>query len=346
MPSAYSEDVRWMVVYKRIVLGHSACRVQHDLEGLRAGERPKQRHLAAETQDAWVALFLRTGTVTSQQGRREAPPANKVMQLDEVHWLFTQMLQHPTRKLREHANEFELEHGQRVAKSTLCHAARSLLVFRRQRVQHYASERIAEGAEAFWCEVMTYCRAREMLCLDETSKDNRALQEKFGYSVIGCPITVTNVLPLRGESLSALCVLSVYGFEDWRFTPNTYTTALFDYAAKDMLLTPRASYGGRSLIEVFPWVIIDNARIHTSAASTFVDAVRAAGGWVFFLPPYCWHLSPLDNGAFGYVVKYLEANSTRLCRMPLSDALAEAFSALRGKQARECWENCEYLVDW
>lgn len=156
--------------------------------------------------------------------------------------------------------------------------------------------------------------------------------------------------PLRGLRLSALCLLSIQGFEDWRFTEHTYTTALFNYATlgddKDwgMLSLPRARHGGLSLIERFPLLLIDNARIHTS--DEFEQAVRAKGGIVKFLPPYCWNLSPLDNGAFGLVVRYLEVNAARLSRVPLSDALAEAFLSVTPDAARYCYRNCGYQMDW
>ena len=65
-----------------------------------------------------------------------------------------------------------------------------------------------------------------------------------------------------------------------------YTTALFNYATLvedidwGMLSLPRARHGGLSLIERFPLLLIDNARILTS--DEFEQAVRANGGIVKF----------------------------------------------------------------
>ena len=49
-------------------------------------------------------------------------------------------------------------------------------------------------------------------------------------------------------------------------------------------------------------VILDNARIHKDPG--FVREINAAGGIVRFLPPYCFDLTPLDNGAFGMVKRF------------------------------------------
>ena len=134
MPKAYSDEVRWIVLYKRLVLEHSAARVSRDLEGLRAGAGSSG--LAAETQDRWVARFLATGFVSSVQGKRAAPPANRQMGPEEVAWLFEQILNCPARNFREHATHFQVQFGRRIHKATLCRAARYLLLMRRQRVQH------------------------------------------------------------------------------------------------------------------------------------------------------------------------------------------------------------------
>ena len=43
-------------------------------------------------------------------------------------------------------------------------------------MQHYAFARVHEDATAFFVELMTFWRARDMLTLDETAKDNNALR--------------------------------------------------------------------------------------------------------------------------------------------------------------------------
>ena len=53
-------------------------------------------------------------------------------------------------------------------------------------------------------------------------------------------------------------------------------------------------------------------------------------------------LSPLDNGAFGLVTRYLELNARRLEQGSLEDALDEAFGSVSTAAARWCFHRCGY----
>lgn len=92
-------------------------------------------------------------------------------------------------------------------------------------------------------------------------------------------------------------------------------------------------------------VVLDNASIHRSRA--FVDAVFDRGAHVLFTPPYCWDLTPLDNGAFGKVKLYLLKNSLSIVNLGLNtrDALEAALLwavPYKSASARQCVHNCGY----
>jgi hypothetical protein len=87
-------------------------------------------------------------------------------------------------------------------------------------------------------------------------------------------------------------------------------------------------------------VVLDNARIHRCRA--FVRMVNRAGGMVLYLPPYCYDLTPLDNGAFGIVRRYLQKHSARIARVGLRRGLDKAFAGIRKRQAKYCFRNCGY----
>ena len=86
-------------------------------------------------------------------------------------------------------------------------------------------------------------------------------------------------------------------------------------------------------------VLLDNASIHDHDQITaFVEAL---GGKVRFLPPYAFKLTPLDNGAFGMVVRYLQRHFARLSQTvnggDIRDALDDAFlHAVDRRGARMC----------
>ena len=67
-------------------------------------------------------------------------------------------------------------------------------------------------------------------------------------------------------------------------------------ATDEMLLTPKPELNGETLAEQFDAVLLDNASIHKDE-----NYIRKLNTYikVLFIPPYCYHLSPLDNGAYG-----------------------------------------------
>ena len=120
--------------------------------------------------------------------------------------------------------------------------------------------------------------------------------------------------------------------------------AFFQYirenkTAREMLLKPDAT--GRCLIQDFEVILLDNAPIHHAAADVLDELEQYVK--VLFIPPYCYHLSPLDNGAFGWVVHFLQApENARFGQRPIREGLSAAFSAMPESAARYCFHNCNY----
>ena len=70
--------------------------------------------------------------------------------------------------------------------------------------------------------------------------------------------------------------------------------------------------------------------------------IAAKGAVLLFTPPYCFDCTPLDNGAFGWVCRYLQKNERYFAGVPLEDALDDAFSRVGRRLARRFFKNCEY----
>lgn len=56
--------------------------------------------------------------------------------------------------------------------------------------------------------------------------------------------------------------------------------------------------------------------------------VNQLGGIVFFSPPYRFDTTPLENGAFGLVKRYLQEHSEILLQQPLERVLDYAFESV------------------
>jgi hypothetical protein len=90
-------------------------------------------------------------------------------------------------------------------------------------VQHFALSRDEVKAKHFWLEIMTFYTADELLVEDETAKDRRSMRATLGWGLRGQTPFVRDPYLTRGGRVSALTLFSHRGFEDWRFTKNTFT---------------------------------------------------------------------------------------------------------------------------
>ena len=127
MGKAISEDLRWRAVYG----------VWHDgYDFAQVADRLSMGPLTVSAK--WVRvmwqLFCETGDVASHQGRREAPPANRVMDEVMARLLIDQILDSPEFTLNEHHQAFEDATGRQVHISTFCQAVWRC-GFSRQRVR-------------------------------------------------------------------------------------------------------------------------------------------------------------------------------------------------------------------
>jgi len=209
-----------------------------------------------------------------------------------------------------------------------------------QACQRYALRRDEDRAHAFWSYMHTYYTFDQILVGDETSKQIGVLRQQRAWGPRGYQPFVRDTVLSRGRRISTLAYFSSRGFEAWRHVPNTYNAAKFQIDTDDMLTTPDPTTG-ESLADQFAVCLLDNASIHK-----YDEYLKKLEGHIkiLFIPPYCYHLSPLDNGAFGYVTRHLKLNADYYSNMPIEQALNEAFRHVNGDAsiARWCFHNCMY----
>ena len=92
-------------------------------------------------------------------------------------------------------------------------------------------------------------------------------------------------------------------------------------------------------------VLIDNASIHH--CHEFVERITLDHKCIVrYMPPYCHFLSPLDNGAFGALVQWLQRNYDYVQSVGMAQAMEDGMRTLNLNQpglARYCFRNCQYL---
>jgi len=194
-----------------------------------------------------------------------------------------------------------------------------------------------QKAHFFWLELMTFYTADDILVEDETAKDKRSMQDNVGWGLRGVTPTVRDKHLTRGGRVSSCCLLSSRRFEAWRHTDNTFKRDSWQLAMDDMLLTPQQD--GQILASKFKCLIMDNASIHKDDLYLLKLELHIH---VMFIPPYCYYLSPLDNGGFGLATRFLISNNETYAQLPMHAGLDAAFTSVHGAAARSCFHNCNY----
>ena len=330
MPAAKGKDLRWLVVFKRLVEEAPTNAIARDC-----------RVSESFVKDT-VSLFRRTGGVESCQGVRDTPPANQVMTKDAAQILWRRILDSPQTTREEHRLQLLVDGVvDTVHISTVCRACVAMNTSGKA-LTHYQAKHDTLLARAFVASIVNDYAAQMHLHVDETAKDGREFRRR-GIAPIGSPAicSVGYFGGRRGlhgrKRLSYLVSFDINGFLAWNATDGTYDKVGFLAAAEEVIFPYITQFPGpRSL------VFIDNATIHHSHA--FVRRVNMCGGIVIFLPPYCFETSVLDNGAFGLVRRWLEANYAYLYAHGLKAAMDKALRSLTPEHARYCFRNCGYVV--
>ena len=232
--------------------------------------------------------------------------------------------------------EFCAQNGVTIDVSTVCRAM-ARLGFNRKRLHRLAVQCDQHRANQFYVSVTLHHQAHQLFFLDETSKDQRAYNRSYGYALRGLKPRSNLGIFSRGQRISTLGAFDMHGFVDWYSIPGTFRGDDFLDAVEAAVLAHVTPFPGpRSVI------ILDNASIHKR--QSFVDAVGRKGGFVMWLPPYCWHLNPIEEG-FGCVRQWLMRNKHLAEILPggTRAMLDIAFDSVTPAQARSCFHHCGYL---
>jgi hypothetical protein len=144
-----------------------------------------------------------------------------------------------------------------------------------------------------------YSNPEQLVFVDETAKDSRDGARRYAWSKRNIPAVVT--LPfVRGERVSVLAAMSTDGFLSWGFTTGTFTRHKFHRTSYEKILP---------LLNPWPLprsiLVLDNAKIHMYRE--LEEAVHSVGALLFFLPPYCPQLNPIEVG-FSLLKRWIQKN--------------------------------------
>ena len=190
--TAYSEDMRWRMVWQRMALG---CTYEKIAQNLCVDKSTVYRTLE---------LFHTTGSVS----KRPYPKDKAFRKLTTPAQLFILqlVLGNPGIYLHEIQTELENTLLLEVSLSTIFRSLQES-GFTHQKLHTTALQRDEFLRQQFISDVSVY--SRDMLVfVDETGADRRNKMRRYGYSLRGKPLR-NHALLVRGECISAIACISV-----------------------------------------------------------------------------------------------------------------------------------------
>jgi len=256
--SAYSEDLRWRMVWQHLALGFSELRI--------AGNLGVDRSTVSRT----IQLFLATGSVEKKNYpkhkafRKLTTPVKLLILNSVVKWpgIYLQEIQ------EELINVLQV----RVDISTICRFLHNN-GFSRQRLRLVAIQRDDFLRQKYIMDVSMY-NPDMFVFLDETGADRRHAIRKYGYSLRGIPLKKQTLL-VRGEHVSGLAFMSLNGLLDVEIVKGVTTNGDVFYDFVQQFLLP----------QLMPF----------DGVKETVAMIQEVGAIVLFLPPYSPDMNPIEE---------------------------------------------------
>jgi transposase len=204
---------------------------------------------------------------------RGRPPLLTGMQVDEMVDLVKEA---PFLYLQEIADWLAIAHNIGLARSTLSDSLRNAGLMLK-RLRKCTAERDPVKRQVFCDQVQAHILARQIVCVDETSKDNCTLYRVHGRAPSG-QRAILNAPFRRGKRYSIVAALGLDGYVAQRVVEGSVDgEEFFDFIVEegvrnDFLLIPLHLLTLLQLPQMQPWpadrsvIVMDNCAIHKSDA--------------------------------------------------------------------------------
>ena len=302
--SAYSDDLRWRMVYQ-----HEALNLTYDTIAANL-------NVDSSTVSRTVLLFRRTGHVTKKSYDASNLPRELT---DTVQLIILQtVLERPGILLHEIQAEIKYTTGTHLAPSTISQFLHKS-GFSRQRMRIIANQRDDSLRALFASEVSVYT-ADMFTFLDGTGTDRRNVLRRYAYSWRGMP-AVAHRLLVRGQRLSSIAIMSTSGVLDCHVVQGTVDGDVFyDFVQNDLLphMMPFNGVNPHSVL------VLDNASIHH--VDGIMSMVESIGALVLFLPPYSPDYNPIEElfSKLKAMIKHFETEQ-EMQEMSVEEIILAAF---------------------
>lgn len=286
MPRAYSNDLRWRIVWKHLFLKMDAEYVA------------RMMYVSPRSVYRYTERFLATGDV--KLFAKKNGPARELSEYEQF-FLAQLVLSKPGIYLREIQEELYSKTMHQVDASTICRTLHRIGMSH-QKIKHFSMNRCEVKRARFWAEIISF-DANMFVWVDETGCELRNALRKCGYGIRGMP-PQDFALKLRGKRYSSIGILTTGGIEDVYITEGCVSGEIFLDFVRKCLLPILMPFNGINQNSV---VILDNASIHH--VNFVLETILSVGALVRFLPPYSPDMNPIEE-VFGEVKHFLQANGS------------------------------------
>ena len=317
---AYGEDLKWRMVYQRLMLGLTYKQIA--------------TNLSVDISTVWRAVekFQTEGTVGSKycKGPQTLSEFQKFVIMQTV-------LEKPAAYLREICTDLSVNTGTTVSESAICRFFQRNN-FSRKKLHLVAKQRNEQLRLSFVsdCEIYT----PEMLVfVDETGSDNRDSMRKFGYALRGQRATSRRIL-CRGKRVNSVAAMDINGVVCVDSTTDSMNADAFCDFLECSLLPQLLPFNGTNPRSV---VLLDNASIHR--VSHVISLIQSIGALVHFLPPYSPDLNLIEE-LFSKVKSVLKESDQAIQWIGeecASDIVQAAFSSVTAEDCIGWFEHAGYI---
>lgn len=314
--SAYSEDLRWRMVWQRKV------------QQLKLVEIAANLSVDTSTVQRIVSKFDATGQVS----KKTYSSKNAILKLSKpVQLTVLQLvLAKPDIYLWQIKQELKFFFDLDVCASSICKLLRKSN-FSRKKLQLVAAQQDIEIRTQYTSDVSVYSQ-HNLIFLDETGCDRRDAIRKYGYGLRGKPSKCQKLL-VRGERISVIAAMTSSCVLDIKIVKGGVKGSDFIDFINFNLLPHMLAFNGSNPNSV---IILDNCSIHHVSGA--VQSMVQNESLVQFLPPYSPDYNPIEL-LFSKVKSVLRAMETELSvTNDIETTVLAAFSSITSDDCK-AWVN-------
>jgi transposase len=201
-------------------------------------------------------------------------------------------------------------------------------------------QRNEDSCDLWLAKAMNW-KASQLVVVDESSTNERALDRRWGWSPKGTAYRMTQSVARRSKSWSILPAIGINGYLYYEIYQGSFDSERFLHFIESVLKFMNPYPGPRSVL------IMDNCRTHH--APELQEMCDAKGVLLEYLPAYSPHLSPIEE-SFSVLKAWVRSHREFGKYWAAQDEFGMFLhTAVRranlGERARGLFRSCGYVVE-